>query len=206
MKLKLTLIIGVTALIALMGAFFIKEADAYVYHDNIVRGQYIPGIFIRSDHGSRRFAIQARILHRASDWREVYCTQPGVAIDSSVIYEAFSNNQWEVQNIPQEAWQRANLIAYYGYGYANHTDPKWWAITQVMIWWVVAPDWDIYFADRLWGNRINAFVEEIAKINALVENHLLKPSFANSSHYLTIGESLTMIDNNNVLMNYEIIE
>ena len=45
--------------------------------------------------------------------------------------------------------ERISLLAYYGYGYEGHSDQKWYAITQVMIWRTTNPESDIYFTDTL---------------------------------------------------------
>lgn len=57
----------------------------------------------------------------------------------------------------EEEWEKISLIAYYGYGYfdskVNHTDLKWYSVTQFMIWQVVPHGYDIYFTDKLDGKK-----------------------------------------------------
>ena len=66
-----------------------------------------------------------------------------------------------------------NLIAHYGYGYPNHTDLKWYGVTQYLIWNELGLD-DLYFTDSYYGNRITAYTNEIDEMNSLINNHYNK--------------------------------
>ena len=202
---KKSLLAILMLLIMLVSAVSIGEVSANPNTEQIVRGELVPGVFIQRNYGTRRNAIQARILYRASDRSFVYCLEPAVVIDENAIYQIATENQWEIQDITEEQWERAVLIAYYGYGFGNHTQPRWWAITQVMIWWVVAPEWDVFFTNGIWGERITPFNSEIAQINRLVDNHMNYPSFHDTRHNLGLGGEIVLNDTNNVLEYFRII-
>ena len=100
------------------------------------------------------------------------------------------------------------MLAYYGYGYDqngyNHSEHKWYSITQVMIWNTTNPESEIYFTDSLNGNRVNTYASEIAEINQLVNNHYKVPKF-NDDITIPMGQSVTLNDLNNVLKDYKVV-
>ena len=104
-------------------------------------------------------------------------------------------------------WERISLLAYYGYQYNDngydHSNNKWYAITQVMIWRTTNPESDIYFTNTLNGNRISQFDSEIAEMERLVANHYKTPQFE-SGKTVPIGSTINLNDSNNVLSNYKI--
>ena len=87
-------------------------------------------------------------------------------------YSGSDTNQAYFANITEEEWNKVLLISYYGYGYinnnVNHTDLKWYTITQFMIWQVIPHGYDIYFTDKLNGKKITKYTSEIAEINSLI--------------------------------------
>ena len=100
-------------------------------------------------------------------------------------------------------WERISLLAYYGYGYEGHSDQKWYAITQVMIWRTTNPESDIYFTDTLNGNRVSRFDGEMAELESLVANHYKAPRFQDNI-VMPIGSTITLNDSNNVLSNFRV--
>ncbi len=97
------------------------------------------------------------------------------------------------------------LISYYGYQYKddthNHMDPKWYYITQMLIWQNVSPKARFYFTDTFKGNvNSTLFVNEIKEIYNLVNNHYKIPEFDVPDTY--IGDTLSIIDRNGVLKNF----
>jgi len=200
----INLLIASILLIMFVGFYNAEEVRANQNGDRLLVGDAIPNIYIQSDYNGSRFVIRGRILRRSSDMHFVYCLQPATPVDSSVVYNIATENAWEIQNLTREQWERITLIAYYGYGYGNHTDEKWWAITQVMIWWITNPEWDIYFTEGILGRRITPFNNEIAQINQLVDNHARLPSFHGTTHNLVLGSRRIFNDTNNVLNQFDI--
>ena len=118
-------------------------------------------------------------------------------------YKLFKEDYEKVLGFSESQWDRISLLAYYGYGYGNHTDQKWYVITQVMIWRTTNPESDIYFTDKLNGSRVNKFDGEIAELESLVAKHYTAPKFQ-SDIVMPIGSTISLNDSNNVLSNYEV--
>ena len=106
----------------------------------------------------------------------------------------------------QEQWRRITLLAYYGYGYGNHTDIHWYTVTQYLIWQTVPHGYDIYFTDTLNGNRITKYTNEINELNRLVEEHNIRPNLSNDTIDMVIGDTVELTDSNNVLNKFEVVD
>lgn len=167
--------------------------------------EYISNIYIKKARadGYTKYQ-QARFIRRSEDNKFVYCIQPYTDIDNNNVYNIARSDWWTVANLTKEQWREASLLAYYGYGYGNHTDHKWYAITQVMIWRVVEPTSDIYFTDTLNGNRISQFESEMAELQSLVNNHSVKPNISIPNDTVTIGNEIVVTDSNGVLDNFSV--
>ena len=94
-------------------------------------------------------------------------------------------------------------LAYYGYGYGNHNDIKWYAITQYLIWQETVINGEIYFTDKLNGNKIYPYQTEINELYKLINTSKTKPSFIDKTQYIVEGNNLILTDKNNVLNQYK---
>ena len=180
--------------------------QAKTYNDTFnEKSQYIKGDYILKVKGSTRKYQQMTVITRNSDNQFVYCIEPGTPIASgSTIYQGQDFDQSYIANITNEQWRRISLLAYYGYGYANHTDIKWYSVTQFLIWQTVPHGYDIYFTDKLDGNRITKYTDEINELNRLVAEHDITPNFNQDTIDMTISETIELTDANNVLNKFEI--
>ena len=80
-------------------------------------------------------------------------------------------------------------------------DPKWYYITQMLIWQNVSTKARFYFTDTFKGNvNSTLFVNEIKEIYNLVNNHYKIPEFDVPDTY--IGDTLSIIDRNGVLKKF----
>lgn len=84
-------------------------------------------------------------------------------------YEDYSG----AQNLTAAQYDKGELLAYYGYGYGNHTSTDWVSVTQVAIWKTTRPDMDIFYS---WGqqgaNRDDSiFAGKFAELESLVASH-----------------------------------
>ena len=75
---------------------------------------------------------------------------------------------------------------------------------QFLIWQTVPHGYDIYFTDKLDGNRITKYTDEINELNRLVAEHDITPRFNQDTIDMTIGETIELTDANNVLNKFEI--
>lgn len=170
--------------------------------------KWIPDTFINKEKGSTKKYQQLAVITRKSDNQFVYCIEPGTPLDSNEIYTGQDYDQAYVANMTQSQWRRIQLLAYYGYGYSdsevNHTDLKWYSVTQFMIWQTVPHGYDIYFADSLNGNRISKYTSEMAEMEALLSKHYATPDFGATNFETVIGQTLKLTDNSGVLSKYEV--
>ena len=164
--------------------------------------QKVPNMYIESHTGSN-VHNGAPFVIRREDGALAYCINPYEMINTNEYYYEYDSNN-ELFNLTDEQLDRMNLISYYGYNYKNHTDLKWYGITQYLIWKTLNPN-DIFFTDVYYGSRIDAYVEEVNELEELVKNYYLLPSIANNYIEYKNNGSYKLTDSNNTLMNYEIV-
>ena len=164
-------------------------------------GEYIDNIYMNKQRaGSSTIYYQkARFFRQIGTNRFAYCIDPFVFFQDGSIYEETITPS----NLTASQKEQISLIAYFGYGYKNHTDTKWYAITQFMIWKAADPTGNFYFTDGLNGPRITAYINEMNEINNLINNYKKQTSLNNKTYTLLEGESLSVTDTNNVLSNYK---
>ena len=166
--------------------------------------QWIKGDYVVKQKGSKRAYQQMVVMVRNSDLQFVYCIEPGTPVSAGTVYPGQDYDQSYVANMTEEQWRRIELLAYYGYGYGNHTDLKWYSVTQFLIWQTAPSGYDIFFTDSLNGNRITKYTDEINELNRLVNEHYKTPSFSNTTQEMNIGDTATFTDINGVLNQFEV--
>ena len=197
---------AMTCMLFLMAIFSINEVHAEQYTGQAIwPSEYISNIYIKNvkPDGYTKYQ-QARFIRRSEDNAFVYCVQPYTDIDNNLPYYNVERSDYaRVLGFSDAQWERISLLAYYGYGYEGHSDQKWYAITQVMIWRTTNPESDIYFTSSLNGSRTNKFDGEIAELENLVANHYKAPKFQ-SDIVMPIGSTISLNDSNNVLSNFRV--
>lgn len=194
----------------LLTIFGIQTVHAEQYTGQAIwPSEYISNIYIKKDRndGYSKYQ-QARFIRRSEDNKFVYCLQPYADIDNNLPYYDVIRSDYErVLGFSEEQWERISLLAYYGYQYNDngydHSDYKWYAITQVMIWRTTNPESNIYFTDTLNGSYTSRFDGEMAELDRLVANHYKTPNLENGV-VLPIGQTKELNDSNGVLSNYTI--
>ena len=93
---------------------------------------------------------KARFFRQVMTDQYAYCIDPFVFFNTASSYDEVITPD----NLTENQKEEISLIAYFGYGYKNHTDKKWYAITQMMIWKVADPTGNFYFTDGLNGQKI----------------------------------------------------
>ncbi len=170
--------------------------------ETFYEAEYIDGIYTKSINGNSSKYQKARFFRRTSDSKAAYCIEPFATFDTTANYE--SNNNYAT-TIDNNTWHRMSLIAHFGYGYNNHTDPKWYAITQLMLWQLVEPANDFYFTNTLNGSKINSYLNEMNEINNLANNFDTLPNI-DTTPKATVGSTIVLTDSNNVLNNYTLTD
>ena len=168
-------------------------------------GDVIKNIFVLKvkENGEKEYKKGQFIIDSEGDY--VYCLEPFVKVNNNSSYNKYTNNFAKYLGLSDELWEKINLISYYGYQYKddthNHMDPKWYYITQMLIWQNVSPKARFYFTDTFKGNvNSTLFVNEIKEIYNLVNNHYKIPEFDVPDTY--IGDTLSIIDRNGVLKKF----
>ena len=163
-------------------------------------GERVPDMHVESIKGDQIHNGVPFVLRR-EDSEFVYCINPFERINTNDYYDEYKS----VRNLSKEQLNKLNLIAYYGYGYNDHTDLKWYGVTQMLIWKSLDLD-DVYFTETSEGGRISAYENEIYEIENLVNNYYILPSFSNDNFNYTINTDYQIKDINKVLNNYQIVE
>lgn len=168
-------------------------------------GDVIKNVFVLKvkENGEKEYKKGQFIIDGEGDY--VYCLEPFVKVNNNSSYNKYTNNFAKNLGLSDELWEKINLISYYGYQYKddthNHMDPKWYYITQMLIWQNVSPKARFYFTDIFKGNvNSTLFANEIKEIYNLVNNHYKIPEFDVPDTY--IGDTLSIIDRNGVLKNF----
>ena len=186
--------------------FFLGVISVDAATEKIYVGDKIPGMFIRKiDSSGKETVKRGGFIRRASDNKAVYCVEPFVALIDNYTYTSYTSDYADVLNISDEVWKKISLIAYYGYGYENHTEDYWYYITQMMIWREVEPDAQFYFTKTLGGeNDLTLYALEIEEIESLVNEHYITPKFDKIE--VMLGETKSFKDENDCLSNYEVVD
>ena len=187
-------------------ALVVPNVKVDALEDSFYEGEYISGEYMKKfKNGATSGKYQQmRVFRRKSDDSAVYCIELWEKLRSNVVLNGYDIKQYSYANIDYSTWEKIMLISYYGYGYGDHTDIKWYAITQFMIWKETSPDSNIYFTDKLNGNKIDKYENEMEEIYELIKNHGKLPSFNGDTYELSYNKSLTITDTNKVLKNFNI--
>ena len=132
--------------------FFISSV---VYAEKFTIGDYIEGEYVRMVGKEKTKNLNIQMIVDSND-KFVYCLEPFILVDEEKEdYEVFEKDLSGYKNLTSEQIRRVSLLAYYGYGYGNRTNQKWYAVTQMLIWKTVNPDSEFYFTDTKGGNKIS---------------------------------------------------
>ena len=157
------------------GLFVFFTISSIVKAETFYEGEYISGEYINKVIDGKTYYMTMQFI-KDSNGNIVYCLEPFVKFVDGKIYEEYSNLD-EYNSLSKEQKRRISLIIYYGYGYGNRTSNKWYVITQYLVWKEVDPKANVYFTNKLNGNKIDKYLNEIEFLLNDVNNHDIKPSF-----------------------------
>ncbi len=132
-----------------------------------------------------------------------YCIDSfSTLIDGSTYtgYKEYNN----LFNLNKEQWKKIKQLAYFGYGYNDHTDYKWISITQMLIWRTAEPLYSFY-----WVNNVNErkkifpYKQEMKELEELVKDANTLPDIKDNIE-LSKNSTMILADNNKVLSKYKI--
>lgn len=174
-----------------------KTVKAVSFHE----AEYVSGTYINTKkNGITRYQT-VRIL-RDNNNIPVYCIQPFVDFKDNLEYKIYEEDKVGYNKITEEQRRKLALLAHFGYGYKDRTNPKWYAVTQYLIWVTLESPDNVYFTDKLNGNRITLFENEITEILNDVNNYDITPAFA-KRYTVEYGGPLTIKD---IDESYEVIK
>ena len=128
----------------------ISKVSAYDLLETFYYDTKLPNMYVTKIKDGKLKNTATFLLHKSnSDY--VYCIDTFTS-EISGTYEGYIGYN-PVFGLSKEQINRMNLLSYYGYGYNNHTDLKWYGITQYLIWDTLNLD-DIYYTDKYYGDKI----------------------------------------------------
>ncbi len=188
---KVIIILALSCILFLTGTKTVTAQTAQFYE-----GEYIDNIYLVRFDGTTKYYQKARFFRRTNDDKAAYCLQPFVTFDPT-------NNSYigkeTPENMDQKTKERVTDLAAFGYGYSDHTDPKWYALTQLLIWKTMEPQNDFYFTDGLNGKRIDPYHSEIIQLETIIKDSRRMPSINQNTYHGIVGQTLKIHDNNEVL-------
>lgn len=199
-KLKWVIPIFLFGIISLIPSFKARALTSDSFYFEWIN----PKIYVNKYKDGVERSERIQVYHRRSDGTIAYCIQPGIDFSDTALLTGYDYNQASISGMSQDTWRKVSLLAYYGYGYGNHTDMKWYAITQYEIWKANPLGWTTYWADSFHGNNISQFEEESTELLNLVNNHYKAPSFINTTNEVVVNDTITLTDSNNVLNNFDV--
>ena len=143
----------------------------------------------------------------------VYCIEPYVYFNQDARYHMthdYPHIQKDDQithfeSLTQEENHLLGLLSHYGYGYQDdvidHTDWRWYFITQACIWYTLSHQWErsIVYEDQC------SLEPEMEALWNLATHYMRDiPSFDGQEITLNVGESITLTDENHVLQRFQI--
>lgn len=177
--------------------------SVYAKERQFVGSEFLNGISYLKYDGSNYYYRNAQVIRDVKTNEVAYCVEPFTLL---VDYSSYTSNSSysSKYNISKAAWDKAKLIAYYGYGYKGHTNKKWISITQLTIWRTLHPEYKFEWIDNVDSRQvIKPYNTEIKELNNLVNNHSTLPKIE-KSYELSINDTLEVQDTNKVLSNYKI--
>lgn len=169
------------------------SAKTYSFYE----GKMIDNAYINRYEPSTNITYyeKSRFIRDSSTKEFAYCIEPSLHFNEDANYNLSELNGSKIKRLKE--------IAHFGYGYKNHTDKIWYAVTQVMLWKETEGDANVYFTDTLNGNKITKYDYMMDEINQLIKDNSRLPKFDSNEIYMLETQELYIKDRNNVLNNYK---
>lgn len=161
----------------------------------------VSDMWITKEKNGEKRSANPYMIKREKDDTYVFCLEPFTLLVNGVKYK--QDNDYTKYGLSEKQFNRINLIAYYGFGYKNHTSKKWYGVTQYLIWQEVDKKANIYFSSTQNGAKKDLYTKEIQEIEDLINEHNKKFTI-DDKYKISIGEKLEIKSNIN-LEDYKII-
>ena len=185
-------------------AVFLFTKSVQAEENYIYMGEKIPNILIYMKTPKVSMNKYMYQLVNRTTGELVYCIEPGESLKdgNAKAYQIIEDLDL-VYDIDRADWEYLRLLAYFGYGYQDRTDIKWYVITQFLIWdYILDGIGEVAFLD-VNAKRVDLYREEIEAIHEDIEHFLLLPSFLDNSYderiSIELFEEIVFTDTNHVL-------
>jgi len=132
----------------------------------------------------------------------------GIDLDNKVVlWNYYYTDDYLSRGLTKEQIDYIQLIAYYGYEYPSHRgDYRYFMVAQELIFEYLL-NLEVYWTERMEFSALEVDLSRYKnEVLTLVSKHSILPSFSNVSYSYLLGEDIEIIDTNDVLSNYEIID
>ena len=206
-------------IVMILGLFLISlvgnvvNAETYngrlyeLYHPN-------SGFTVFAEEDSRNMDYNSWMIKSTIDNKIYYCIDPAIplegALEGSHNYIIGKNNIIVSSKITKAKYDKIEALAFYGYSYKDdtidHTDKKWYGITQVMIWRVMRPDLNWTFKEtRNSKPNKTLYSKEVKELEKLANNFKTISSFSDKNYKVLLEKEIKIEDTNKVLPNFFIV-
>lgn len=180
--------------------FGVFKVEAATYEGYIYEGETIEGIYYKN---SENDLIEAKIFRKSDSTDTIYSIEYKNNLSGADEGDYEDTSDYRKTNLTQSQTTHMNLIGYYGYNYQDdsydHTDIKWYAITQYLIWQVENAKILIGIVD---ANGESVFEEEIKEIEELIKHHYIRPDFGANKFRVKSYDEITIEDQNHIMSEY----
>ena len=190
--------ISLKVVFCLIGLFFMV---GIVKAETFYEGEFITGEYINKVIDGKTYYMTMQYIKDSTN-NIVYCLEPFVTFENGKVYKEYTGDILGYNNLTSEQKRKISLIIYYGYGYGDRLDSKWYVVTQYLVWKEVNPKANIYFTKTLNGTKINKYKSEQEVILNDVVNHDIIPSFV-KDYDLLYNDSLII---EGLSKDYEIVK
>ena len=195
---KVIRMIALTIISAIFCIFTIKNVKAETLEMRYQNDIYYVHV---NDDGTDYSSYQLAMFY--VDGKLAYCVEPGLAIYST----KYDVGGWDVTSLSPEQRKRIELIGYYGYEYPTHQgNVKYYMAAQELIWKAAKPLSATWSTQKRGGGQIINIEAEKNEIERLISNHLTKPDFNNKTINGVIGDTISLVDSNNVLSEFSVYD
>lgn len=166
------------------GMFFgITKAETFY------EGDYISGEYINKVIDGKTYYMTLQYI-KDNSGNIVYCLEPFVKFVDGKSYTEYTGDLVGYDKLTNEQKRKISLIIYYGYGYGDRTDSKWYVVTQYLVWKTVDSNANIYFTKTLNGKKIDKYLDEQNIILNDVVWHDIVPEFV-GNYVVDYGDNIS---------------
>ncbi len=198
---KIKIISSLIFLVSALGIFFIANPSEVLASTNETLTQTKEeGVYYTRRGGGKPYA-SAPYYKYDMNGKVVFCIEPGVNIET----DNYTGEFGFVNSPYDDATNKAiELIGHYGYSYPGHQTVRFRMATQALIWERTGGQIVEFWTEASGHGDFIDLSYEKNIIMGLVNQHYNLPSFDNTKLEMTLGQTTTVTDTNNVLSGYEV--